>query len=173
MTPATHTHPETEYRQVYAAICAIATRCDGALSDDGVGFNGQDTHFGRRIASVPFEDWTPEVRAEAARIAGRYATQAETYTGVDVRQLDVVREAQGRPTIHAARDQARGFERRARGAAKIEQRKAEVRPDGRVKVSWVKGDPDFSALLDAARALPGRRFVGDGWEADPPPRWPT
>src|ERR1700676_42244 len=90
-----------QYKAVYAGICAVARRCDGALTQDGVGFNGQDTHFGRRIASVPFYGWTPEVKVEAARISLTYKVQIETYTVVDVGVLDVVREASGLKTILA------------------------------------------------------------------------
>jgi hypothetical protein len=156
--------PDQEYALVYQGIVAVAAHCDGARSLDMVGFDGQDTHFGRRIASVPFDTWTPAVREEAARIANKYQKQILAYTEVDVTTLQVVTDAKDKGTVRAARDDARTYERRARGASKVAARKVDV-DEGKLLVSWVKGDPDFGALLDAARALPGRRFNGTGWTA--------
>jgi hypothetical protein len=155
---------DQEYELVYKGICAVAAHCDGAQSLDYVGFDGQDTHFGRRIASVPFDTWTPAVREEAARIANKYQAQILRWTGIDVTLLQVVKDAKGIGTVRAARDDARTYERRARGASKVAARKVDVEA-GQLLIAWVKGDPDFSALLDAARALPGRRFNGNGWTA--------
>lgn len=149
--------PEDQYEAVYAGIVAVATRCDGAQTKDGVGFNGQDTHFGRRIASVPFSSWTDDVKEEAARISLTYKIQIHTYTGIDVATLDVVREAADLSTNHNARQTARDYERRARSAAKADERKVDF-VNGILVFSWVKGDPDFGALLEGVKALPGRRF---------------
>jgi hypothetical protein len=156
--------PDQEYALVYQGIVAVAAHCDGAQSLDYVGFDGQDTHFGRRIASVPFDTWTPAVREEAARIANKYQKQILTYTEVDVTTLQVVKDAKDIGTVRAARDDARTYERRARGASKVAARKVDVE-GGQLLIAWVKGDPDFGPLLDAARALPGRRFNGNGWTA--------
>jgi hypothetical protein len=150
--------PEQEYQLVYQGICAVAARCDGAVEEDAQGFNGQDTHFGRRIASVSFDTWTPEVRQEAARIANRYQVQIQTYTGIDVTTLQVVAEAKGIGTVHAARDDARAFERRANGASKLACRKIDAVDGGQLGIFYAKGDPDFGALLDTCKALPGRHF---------------
>jgi len=148
---------DTEYQQVYEGICAVAARCDGARTEDGVGFNGQDTHFGRRIAAVAFADWTDDVKAEAARIANTYQGQILSYTGLDVTALAVVQEAKEAGTNHGARDDARGYERKAKGADKLAERKIDV-VDGDLGIFYAKKDPDFSALLDACKALPGRSF---------------
>lgn len=151
---------EEQYELVYQGICAVASHCDGAQSSDGVGFNGQDTHFGRRIASVPFSEWTEDVKAEAARIALTYKVQIEGYTGVDMGTLDVVRDAQDNGTNHMARDDARGYERRAKGAAQMAERKIDALGN-QLSIHYAKKDPDFGALLDACKALPGRTFDWD------------
>lgn len=39
--------------QIHNAVCAIAARCDGAHDQDGVGFNGTDSAFGRMLAGLP------------------------------------------------------------------------------------------------------------------------
>lgn len=96
---------------VYQAICAVAAHCDGAHAQDGIGFSGQDTAFGRRIAAIAFEAWTPQIRTEAARIISTYAAQVRRYLGVEINQLDVVAEAHGIGTLHLARQQARDAER--------------------------------------------------------------
>jgi hypothetical protein len=103
---------EEQYALVYQGICEVARRCNGAISEDFVGFNGQDTKFGKRIAAVPFEAWTDDVKQEAARIANTYQGQILTYTGIEIQKLPVVREAMGKDTNRAARDDARDFERR-------------------------------------------------------------
>jgi hypothetical protein len=150
---------DIEYELVYQGICAVAARCDGAIEEDGVGFNGQDTKFGRRIAAVSFDAWTPDVREEAARIANTYQKQILSYTGIDVTTLDVVKAALGKTANQNARDTARTYERRARGASKVALRKIDV-AGGRLGVSWDRGDPDFGDLLKAVQALPGRWYNG-------------
>ena len=148
---------EQEYRQVYAGICAVAAHCDGAATLDAVGFDGQDTHFGRRIAAVPFEAWTDDVKAEAARIARKYQRQIAEYTGVDVTTLGVVKAATAE-TNRAARDTARRYEREAKAQGLKAHRKAQM-VDGRIALSWHSKDPDcFNVLVPAVRSLPGRRY---------------
>src|SRR5258708_3450550 len=92
---------EQEYQLVYDAIRAVAARCDGAMNEDFQGFNGIDTHYGRRVASVPFEAWTDDVKVESARIILTYKEQVGRYIpGLDVSQLEVVRAARGLKTLH-------------------------------------------------------------------------
>lgn len=153
------TLPEIEqYHQVHTAIQAIASHCDGARTKDNVGFDGTDTKYGRRIASVSFEELTSDDRQEEARIIQKYRSQAEAYTGIDVTQLQVVQDAQEYGTNHNSRQHARDIERRARNADKKDDRKATLLPNGKVALAWVKGDPDFGALLDGVKQLPGRSF---------------
>jgi hypothetical protein len=145
---------EEQNEQVYQGIVAVAAHCDGARSLDYVGFDGQDTHYGRRVASVPFSAWTDDVKAECARIANKYREQILRYTGTDVSTLDVVKEAVSRSTNHAARNDARAYEKRAKHLA---ARTIDV-ADGRLGIRWASGDPDFSTFLPLVQALPGRRW---------------
>lgn len=160
---------DEQYALVHAAIQEIASRCDGAREKDFVGFDGTDTKYGRRIASVPFETLTEDDRQEEARIILKYRNQALTYTGLDVSTLDVVRDAQGAGTNYQSRDNARAYERRTRNAHLADKRLGVLLPDGNVLVSWEKGDPDFGTILDAVRALPDRRFdaPSKGWVVKP------
>src|SRR5215831_8068279 len=122
-SPAT---TDQQYELVYQGIVEVASRCDGAQSLDGVGFNGQDTKFGKRIAAVPFSEWTDDVKVEAARISLTYKQQILNYIGVDVATLDVVRQAAGLRTNHIARNQARQYERRQANADKVALRKIDA-----------------------------------------------
>ena len=44
--------PFTTRKAIFDAVKTIADRCDGAHTQDGVGFNGSDTTFGRRLSWV-------------------------------------------------------------------------------------------------------------------------
>lgn len=148
--------PIAQYKLVHDGIKAVAERCDGARSLDLKGFDGQDTHYGRRIAGVRFEMLTADDHAEIARIANKYRAQIGAYTGIDVTELPVVQEAKSLITNHQSRQNARRYEKldAARAA-----RKVSLLPSGKVAVAWGR-DPDFDALLKAVRALPGREFNG-------------
>lgn len=149
---------EQEYELVYQGICAVAANCDGAIEQDGVGFNGPDTKFGRRIAAVPFSEWTEAVRAEAARIALTYQKQILAYTGLDVTGLGVVKHP--RELRYQARDDARSYERRARHADKAALRQVDAL-GGELALSFDRKDPDFDTLKDLCRNLLTRRFDWD------------
>lgn len=147
---------EEQYALVYAGICAVASNCDGAITEDGVGFNGQDTKFGKRIASVPFESWTDDVKLEAARIANTYQKQILSYLGVEIQLLPVVREAMGKDTNRQARDDARDFERRAFHIT--------VSDDGAALEFRFKYNPSLSDELK-------RHSMGARWLPDPVKAW--
>lgn len=139
---------EEQYALVYAGICAVSSHCDGAVSEDGVGFNGQDTKFGKRIASVPFEAWTDDVKVEAARIALTYKQQILSYLGIDMFELPVVKEASGHDTNRQARDDARSFEKMARNKVTLD--------GGRIVFDF----PFNAEIKDALKAA-GARWNGD------------
>lgn len=60
-----------------SAIQAIAARCDGAHDQDGRGFNGTDTVFGKSLAAIPAEAWSQENAREAWEILRKYRHQLE------------------------------------------------------------------------------------------------
>jgi hypothetical protein len=153
MATTTDLTTEEQYRLVHQGIAAVAAHCDGALTNDKVGFNGQDTKFGKRIGSVDFSAWTDDIKVEAARIANTYRKQIAAYLDFDITTLPVVTEALDAATNYSARQQARSFGKPA------PVRKVDFDPTtSRFSFEWAKGDPDFSALLEAVKALPGRRF---------------
>lgn len=151
---------QAQYGQVHQAIQAVASRCDGAVTRDMQGFDGQDSKYGRRMAAVAFDHLTTDDRAEEARIILKYRQQVLRWIGLDVATLPVVLEAQGFGTNYASRDNARRYERQGRNVALKDERKAFVLK-GQIALMWAKKDPDFSELLAAVKALPGRTFDWD------------
>jgi SNF2 family DNA or RNA helicase len=67
-----------DYSGLYQAVSALASRCDGAKTLDGVGFNGQDTKFGRRAAEMPLDTWSVEIACEVSRMLPLYRKQLES-----------------------------------------------------------------------------------------------
>ena len=70
------------------AVRAIADVCDWAQTRDGQGFNGQDTMFGHRLASIPDGVWTPEMRWEAHRMLRKYSGQLR-HQGIEYTAIEV------------------------------------------------------------------------------------
>jgi len=147
--------PISQYRLVHEGIRAVAARCDGAVTLDMKGFDGQDTAYGRRIAGVLFEKLTADDHVEIARIANKYRSQIGSYTGIDVTTLSVVQDAKELTTNHQSRSNARRYEKLSAVSA---ARKIVLLPNGQVGVKWGNGDPDFDALVAGARKLPGRDY---------------
>lgn len=98
----------SEYRQtpdplLVAGVQAVARRCDGATSNDGQGFNGTDSKFGKALASTPPEVWTHGVQYRAWKMLRKYSGQLsaegidyeaipepiEVNTHTDIRAVDV------------------------------------------------------------------------------------
>ena len=96
-----------------SALRIIAGQCDGAVENDGVGFNGQDTKFGRRVAEFA----TPADLVADADLAAEVYRTLNTYTAqlkragvkMPLPKPSVTADA----TVHAARETARRLERAA------------------------------------------------------------
>ena len=99
---------ETEnYEELHRAISALAAQCDGAISQDGVGFNGHDTKFGRRIAAMSPSEWTHEIAVDASSILPTYRNQLAAM-GIDVKSLPLIHDEN--VSRYDARQQARQHE---------------------------------------------------------------
>lgn len=68
------------------AVGYLAGVCDGAVADDGAGFNGVDAAFGHSLAAQTGH-WSPKQRAAAHRLTQKYRAQVLAGTGIDVRAL--------------------------------------------------------------------------------------
>lgn len=91
----------TRIAQVLKDACqAIAGNCDGAMSNDGVGFNKADTSFGRSIALSPAQHWTPEICHEVCVMLKKYSKQLSN-AGIEYAEL---------PTVERQRSRGRSVE---------------------------------------------------------------
>ncbi len=70
------------------AIRYLAGQCDGALTLDGVGFNGTDSKFGKWLAEIPEAAWTPADRRKAWVVLRKYRGQLER-AGISYERLPV------------------------------------------------------------------------------------
>ena len=103
---------------LHDAVRSIASRCDGAHTLDGVGFNGHDALFGARVAWHTTPDtWSDEMSSEVHRMLRTYKVQLGKY-GVEYDALPepfVLADS----TVHAARDEARAAERKSKRGIKV------------------------------------------------------
>lgn len=74
----TPTHDGT-IMSLWLAVSSIASVCDGAHTNDRVGFNGSDTKFGRRLADTNTEDWTDAMAAECHTMLAKYSGQLSDF----------------------------------------------------------------------------------------------
>ena len=65
--------------QLEKALIYLANRCDGAITNDGQGFNGRDTEFGHSLADQILRGRTlsPKQRSAAERMVRTYKKQLE------------------------------------------------------------------------------------------------
>jgi hypothetical protein len=70
MTTTQDPHPT-----LVSAVRYLAGHCDGAQTEDGVGYNGTDTHFGRALAQVHPSAWCASHVVEATRMVRKYRNQ--------------------------------------------------------------------------------------------------
>jgi len=78
MDTATQTPLKTK-KALHEAVSAIASKCDGANSQDGVGFNGSDTKFGLRASLITPDMWTDDISWEVYTMLQTYKGQLEKY----------------------------------------------------------------------------------------------
>ena len=79
--------PSTTILLHHAAV-QLSAVCDGAQSNDRVGYNGSDTKFGNRVAIIPVEDWTDQMAWEVHEMLLKYKVQLSGY-GVDYDAIPV------------------------------------------------------------------------------------
>jgi len=70
---------QPKYGQLEKALIYLAGRCDGAIKQDGQGFNGRDTEFGHSLADQILRGRTlsPKQRSVAERMVKTYKKQLE------------------------------------------------------------------------------------------------
>ena len=71
------------------AIKLLVEQCDGARSQDNVGFNKLDAAFGHYLAKLPYSQWTDAQKKVAYNMLKKYAVQLKGL-GIDFIELPVV-----------------------------------------------------------------------------------
>lgn len=138
MTQSLLDHRET----LFEACRKLAAVCDGAQTEDGVGFNGTDSALGRRLADTPWQMWDPDWVSSVAQMLVKYKRQLTGF-GVDVATIAQL----------AADDDSDGDPLRA---ASI--RTAQLDESGRWIVLSFGYDPE---VVNAVKALPGRQWMAE------------
>ena len=129
------------------AIQYLASVCDGAVTEDGQGFNGTDTNFGKWLAAQA--EWTPEQAAAAYDMARTYRGQLSG-VGIDFDAIEAPAE------IQAARELAQSQRAEANRRARAAESKR-LRIEGAEFVLNFDYDADMVA---AVRDIPRRSYSG-------------
>lgn len=149
--------PQTaQERFAASAIVSLTASCDGAVEDDGIGFNAGDTGLGRMLGAyvasgVEFDD--AEWRGICALVR-KYHGQVGAMPAPDAD--DVRLDAQFQEALDSLRE-------RSKHAHKVEKRIAVddfdvvLTRDGDV---WRVATPYVAAATNDWRTLPGRRWDG-------------
>ena len=144
----TKTYSEEETKEaIHAAVSSIAARCDGANTEDGIGFNGSDTKFGRRAAMLPPEDWTDGITWAAYKMLVKYQGQLESY-GHPYENLPTPIEV-----ADDGRDEAR---QKAREAEALLSR----------VITWNNDHYEVRFTYDAQLVSVVRKFSGAKWNSE-------
>lgn len=145
---------------VHQAVREIAARCDGAQTEDGVGFSGQDTKFGKRLAVIPDSDWTPAMVSEAHRMLAKYRGQLAKY-GIDYDAIPV--------PAPVGRDEQRDSRRIAYFLARDVETSRKMKDPDAVRVEVENGVafiyfPYDAGVVAAVRRVPEARWNQRSWE---------
>ena len=73
-----------DVRMIQQAVRYLASRCDGAISEDGHGFNKMDARFGKSLAER--ERWTKRQAQAALEMLKKYQGQLQA-GGFDIEKL--------------------------------------------------------------------------------------
>jgi SNF2 family DNA or RNA helicase len=126
-----------DVRMIQQAVRYLASRCDGAISEDGHGFNKMDARFGKSLAER--ERWTKRQAQAALEMLKKYQRQLQV-AGFDVEKL-----FDGSEITYPHLQQ----EKVMNTVKKVDDRTMEIR---------FKFDQE---LLQLVKSLPGRRFHPD------------
>jgi len=123
-----------DIRMIQQAVRYLASRCDGAISEDGHGFNKMDAGFGKSLAEQ--ERWTKLQAQAALKMLKKYEGQLQA-GGFDIERL-----FDGSEITYPHLQQVRQMN----VVKKVDNRTMEIR---------YKFDPEILQLI---KTLPGRRF---------------
>lgn len=131
-----------DVRLIQQAVRYLASRCDGAISEDGCGFNKTDSAFGKSLAER--EKWTKAQAQAALKMLKKYKGQLQA-GGFDIEKL-----FDGSEITYPHLQQVQ--------QEKVKQMNIVKKIDDRTMEIRYKFDPE---LLQLVKSLPGRRFHPD------------
>jgi SWI/SNF-related matrix-associated actin-dependent regulator 1 of chromatin subfamily A len=128
-----------DVRMIQQAVRYLESRCDGAISEDGHGFNKTDASFGKSLAEQ--ERWTKLQAQAALKMLKKYQRQLQA-GGFDIERL-----FDGSEITYPHLQQE-----------KVKQMNVVKKVDDRTMEIRYKFDPE---ILQLVKTLPGRRFHPD------------
>lgn len=85
--------------KLHNACLYLSARCDGAMSEDGQGFNKNDANFGHSLAEHPFQKWSQNQAHWAQKMLKKYRAQLER-GGIDLSGLPEIEKPEN-PQLRA------------------------------------------------------------------------
>lgn len=147
---------ETATALLAAAQALAANDADYATEENGVGYNGTDTHFGHGLAVTPLVDWDAEVCRAAYVMLRKYKVQLRSY-GLDFEAIEEPRVVVDDAT---AKFYARGVTYAHRSAARRKANPPTLTKEGATYVlRFPRYDPEWVA---AVKTLPFGTRTFDG-----------
>lgn len=70
---------ESDYAKLGEAVRALALACDGAQSDDKVGFTRADSRLGTQVATIPDGYWSPSMAYSVWLMLAKYSKQLKKH----------------------------------------------------------------------------------------------
>ena len=129
--------------KIHDAIRVLACNCDGAATQDGVGFNGADARFGHVLAAREIELWSFKMATIAYDMIRKYRGQLAD-AGIDYDDIEPPEKSNFVEPVNKSNI------------------KRAIGNDGRrLLVALDYRDKEFAKLKDAIKAIPGRRWDPD------------
>jgi SNF2 family DNA or RNA helicase len=143
--------------QLSSALVFLSDRCDGAIEDDGKGFNGGDSNFGKSLAAQikSGRKLTERQAAAGCRLVAKYAAQLAKGNLVAPEWAEI------EPAYSAQK-----IEIKAKQLA-AEDRRCEASPDGESILIYFDYDPRMVATIKDGFSI--RKFVDA--KGDAPAHW--
>jgi SNF2 family DNA or RNA helicase len=149
----------TKKQIIYVMTRYLAGQCDGAVLRDDVGFNGAHARFGKAMAQLPLEQWTPRQVWAMRRIL-------ETYKNTQLAHLWVIIPEIEEPPDIPKRFVSGGYVAPPRPVPR-QWRTLKFTDDAGTYLRDMRGvgamvfDQNYDpALIAAIKSIPGRRYDG-------------
>jgi len=126
--------------KIYAATVYLAAVCDGAVSEDGTGFNKYDAVIGHSLSTKPFNTWSGRQVSLMYRVLRKYKNQLHT-GGIDYDSITVPGLPEINPTVN--------------------HRSVEIEDNRIGNKFFMIRFPYDAFVVDSVRVLPNRKWDND------------